>query len=143
MAPREAESTGKLSPFVRFLLLALGILAALIALGLVPTRRLGGERAVEAMLAGCSISLIASAIGVIAVRAFAGLTSRAVIATATGAMALRLFVVLALAVSVIMAGWFELRPLLLWVAISHAGLLVADTKYSLEVLVGTQSETFR
>ncbi|NJL30073.1 MAG: hypothetical protein HC897_20360, partial [Thermoanaerobaculia bacterium] len=53
---------------------------------------------------------------------------------ALGATATRLGVVIVLAAVVALAGVVETKPLLLWVVISHGGLLIADTLLSVKVL---------
>ena len=49
---------------------------------------------------------------------------------ALGAMALRLAVVLILAVAVVLTGLVAKKALLIWVAVSHFGLLIADTLFA-------------
>ncbi len=49
---------------------------------------------------------------------------------AIGSIALRLTTVVALAAVTVLTGLFAIKPLLVWVAISHTGLLVADTVFA-------------
>ncbi len=53
--------------YLRFLGWAVVVGVALALLGYVPTRRLGGEGALPAMVAGCVIGVIASAVGATAI----------------------------------------------------------------------------
>lgn len=120
--------------FVQFLLLAGAIVALLLALGYLPTRRLAGEAGLAAMLAGCLVSFVASLAGAVPVllarhRSHVEMVPAALLATAT-----RLGVAVVLAVAVVLSGLIAARPLLLWVVISHAGLLIADTLLSIRVL---------
>ena len=46
-----------------------------------------------------------------------------------GSIAIRLVVAMVLALAAALSGIFDPAPLLLWVAIAHAGLLVADASY--------------
>jgi hypothetical protein len=127
--PRAAGS------YLRFLAWAAAITAAVAALGAVPTRRLGGEGALPALLAGCAIGLIASAVGGVPVALAAGAGRRADLAPAVlAAMGLRFAVALALGLAAALSGWFERGPLLVWLALSYLALLGADTKYALAAL---------
>jgi hypothetical protein len=47
-------------------------------------------------------------------------------------MAVRLGVVLALGLAAALSGWFERRPLLIWIAVSHLALLAVDTRFMLK-----------
>lgn len=120
--------------FLQFLLLAGAIVVALIALGYLPTRRLAGEAGLAAMLAGCLVSLVASLAGTVPVflarhRSHVEMVPAALVATAT-----RLGVAIVLTTAVALAGSIATKPLLLWVVISHGGLLIADTMLSIKVL---------
>ena len=51
--------------------------------------------------------------------------------TATlASMGLRLLALFALTASVALSGWFERRPLLIWIAIGYIAQLVVDTRYA-------------
>src|SRR5437763_8784570 len=106
--------------YLRFLAWTVALAAGIALLGYLPTKRWGGEGAVRAMLAGCGVSVVASALGGIPVMLFAKAGG------ATGilaAMAVRFAAVLALSLAAALPGQFERGPLLLWVAISYMVLL--------------------
>jgi hypothetical protein len=116
--------------YLRFLAWAVGVGAALALLGFAPTRRLGGEAALPAMIAGCAIGVLASAVGALPV----ALGRRAGARTAAlqgmlAPMAARLAAVLVLGLAVGLAGWFETRPLLLWIGLSYVAQLALDVWY--------------
>ena len=68
---RRIAMTASRSPaaaeYLRFLGWAVAVGAAAALLGYAPTRRLGGEGALPAMVAGCAIGVIASAVGALPV----------------------------------------------------------------------------
>ncbi len=105
----------------------------LMAVGYVPTRRVGGADALPAMIAGCSISALGSLVGVIPILRAAGRPARVMPNAVLLATALRLAVVALLAVAVVLSGWFERGPLLLWVAISYVVFLFVDTAYAVRL----------
>lgn len=122
--------------YLRFLAWALAAVVLAAALGFVPTRRLGGEEGLAAMIAGCVIGWAASALGGIPV-----VVSRGKAATPAGrlqamlaSMGLRFAVVLALGAAAAFSGWFSLKPLLLWIGISYLALLAVDTWYAVKGL---------
>lgn len=115
--------------FGRFLGYAAGILALLWVVGYFPTLRLAGEGGPVAMVAGSLLSLVGSVVGTIPF-AFRSRQPGDFVARAMGAIALRLSVLIALALAAALSGFFANAPLLIWVAISHAGLLVADTFFA-------------
>ncbi len=118
---------------VKFLAWSLGLTAAVLVAGYWPTVRLAGSEAVGGMLAGCGISLVASWIGAIPIalaRREAGVETAQAILLSTG---LRFAVVLVLALSVALSGWFARPALLTWVAISYVVLLPADTLYAVRL----------
>lgn len=116
--------------YLRFLLWAVMIGVALVLLGYAPTRRLGGEDAIPAMIAGCVIGILASAVGAMPV----ALARRRKAATPPlqgmlVSMALRFATVLALGLSAGLSGWFEIRPLLLWIGLGYVAQLAVDVRY--------------
>ena len=125
----------KRAAFARFLALALGMLALLLVLGYWPTRRFG-EPAVLAMLAGSAVSLVASLVGAVPVVLTHGVPLPQSMPAVMGSIALRLAVVLALGLAVALSGWLPKAPFLIWLAISHAGLLVADTTFARQATRG-------
>lgn len=120
--------------FLQFLLLAGAIVALLLVLGWVPTRRLAGDAGPPAMIAGCLVSLLASLAGTVPVLLARRRSHVEMVPAALGATATRLGVVVVAAAAVALSGVVETKPLLLWVVISHGGLLIADTLLSVRVL---------
>jgi len=111
--------------------------AALILMGLLPSRRLGGTAGFEAMLAGCGVSLLASLIGALpVVRSEPGHSAQN-IPTFMGAMLLRLAAVVFLTFVAAMQGIFALKPLILWVGISYVAFLPADSYITLRAVRAT------
>lgn len=126
--------------YLRFLMWAVGVTVVAVLLGWLPTRRLGGEEAVPAMLAGCAVSLLASALGgvPIALARRAGSTPQARMQSLLMAMGVRFAAVVVLAVAAVLSGLFLRVPLLLWVAIGYAVQLVVETRYALAKDVETR-----
>ncbi len=106
---------------------AVGVLSVL--LGYAPTRRLGGEGALPAMMAGCAIGVIASAVGALPValsrRGGAGSPLQGLMS-----MAARTGALVVLGLSVGLSGWFEIRPLLIWIALGYGAQLALDVWYA-------------
>lgn len=120
--------------YLRFLAWAIAVAAVLVLLGWVPTRRLGGEDAIPAMLAGCAVVVLASALGAVPIALVRGGSAQRTQAVLLS-MAVRLGAVVVLAVAAVLSGWFPRQPLLLWVAISYVAMLVVDTRYALQASV--------
>lgn len=121
--------------YLRFLAWALAAVVLAAALGFVPTRRLGGEDALAAMIAGCAVGWAASALGGIPValgRGKAAVNPAARLQGMLASMGLRFAVVLALGAAAAFSGLFGLKPLLLWIAISYLALLAVDTWYAVK-----------
>lgn len=117
--------------YLRFLGLSVAIGAGLVLLGFTPTRRLGGEGALAAMLAGIVIGALASAIGGLPV--LMGRRSgdpAAPLQGMLGGMAARLAALVALGLSVGLSGWFETRPLLIWIALGYMAQLPLEVRYA-------------
>ena len=116
--------------YLRFLGWVVGVGVALALLGYAPTRRLGGEGALPAMVAGCVIGVIASAVGALTVlsarRSGSGLPLQGMLAS----LALRFATVLVLGLSAGLSGWFATRPLLIWIALGYVAQLALDTRYA-------------
>jgi hypothetical protein len=117
--------------FWRFVAESTAAAGALAAVGYYPTVRLAGEGSVSAMLAGCAITLVGSIAGGALLLFAKGRTgsTRGIL----GSTGIRFGVVLALSVWALLSGWFARRPLLAWLAISYAALLVVDTRLALRV----------
>ncbi len=118
-------------PYPRFLAEAFAILVALVAVGYLPTLNLGGESAIPAMLAGCGLSLVASLVGTVPLVTPRDPGPERLIPMFLGALALRLTAAIVLAAAAALSGLFAVAPLLVWMLISHLGLLVADTRFAL------------
>ncbi len=114
--------------FTRFLASAVAVVAALAAVGYVPTRGWGGRAGVDAtaaMLAGCAVSLGAAALGALPLLlASPGPQARAQ-AVLLG-MALRFMAALGAGAAVAVAGEFAAAPFLVWLAISYVALLAVE-----------------
>jgi uncharacterized membrane protein len=117
--------------YLRFLLWAVGVGAALAALGWAPTRRLGGEGALPAMIAGCVIGVLASAAGAlpVALARRPGARPLPPLHGMLAALAARLATVVVLGLAVGLSGWFEPRPLLLWIGLAYVAELAVDVRY--------------
>ena len=126
----ERESPALAARYFGFLKWAGGLSAALLALGFLPTVRLAGEKGLSAMAAGCGVSLAGSIAGTTPFLLARGRSAAEIVPVLLGSIALRLIVVLTLAGITAWVGLLANRPFLLWVAISHLGLLVADTLYA-------------
>jgi hypothetical protein len=129
--------TGARSPaaeYLRFLAWAAAIGIALVLLGYPATRRLGGEDAIPAMIAGCAIGIIASAIGALPVFFARRSSSREPLQGMLLSMALRLAAVVVLGLAVGLSGWFEIRPLLIWIALGYVATLPLDVRYAVRGL---------
>ncbi len=116
----------------RFGLQTLGLSAAAIVLGYIPTVRLAGSATVVSMIAGVVVSLAASWAGALPValtrnRAASFGPTNVVMA----AMTVRFLVVLALALLIALSGKVDRAIFLIWVGISYMVLLAADTHYAL------------
>jgi hypothetical protein len=119
--------------YLRFLAWGFGAIVAAALVGYLPTLRLAGEDALPSLIAGCLVAFVASAIGAIPV-ARAGKrpgVARQGPQVALTAMALRLAAVVVLGAVVGLSGRFETLPLVVWIAIGHAVLLIVDTRYAL------------
>lgn len=117
--------------YLRFLAWAVAVAVLAAALSWVPTRHLAGEEGVPALLVGCALALLASAVGGVAVaRSRRAPTPAARVPAMMAAMALRFVILLALGAMVALSGWFARTPLLLGAAISYLALLVVDTWYA-------------
>lgn len=123
--------TGSAGGYLRFLAWAVGVAAAAALLGWLPTRSLGGEGAVRAMLAGCAVSVVASAVGGVPIALARGKAPAARMPALLMAMGVRFGAVVILGLAAVLSGLFDRAPLLIWVAVSYAAQLVVDTRYAL------------
>lgn len=129
--------TGSRSPaaeLLRFLALAAVVGIALVLLGYPATRRLGGEEAIPAMIAGCAIGVLASAMGALPVFFSRRSGARDALRGMLLSMALRLAAVVVLGLAAGLSGWFEIRPLLIWIAFGYVAILPLDVRYAVRGL---------
>jgi len=116
--------------YLRFLVWVAGVGVALALLGYAPTRRLGGEGALPAMVAGCVVGAVASAVGALAVLSTRRAGSTVPLNGMLAAMALRFATILVLGLSLGLSGWFATRPLLIWIALGYVAQLALDARYA-------------
>jgi hypothetical protein len=116
--------------YLRFLVGAVAVGAVLALLGYAPTRRLGGAGALPAMIAGCVIGVLASTVGALPVMRARRSGTAIPLQGMLGSLALRFATVLVLGLSAGLSGWFETRPLLLWIALGYVAQLALDTRYA-------------
>ncbi len=126
--------TSFLNLYLRFAAIGISTVAALVALGYVPTRRLAEQRGVNAMFVGCGISWIATLIGAAPICAAVRREPASQLNAVLMSTALRMFVVLILSLSMALSGWFEKGPLLVWVGIAYVVGLGVDTAYAVRIL---------
>ena len=121
--------------YLRFVAWVAGVAALIALVGALPTRRLGGDEAIPAMLAGCAIGALASAAGGIPIargaRRGSAIDPAGSLAATMTSMALRLAVVIVLGTAAVLSGELARKPLLLWIAISYMALLAVDVQYAL------------
>ena len=110
------------------------VTAVIAGAGYFPTVKLAGSGHIAAMIAGCTVSWIASCAGAVPLaRALSGASSE----TATAILAsttIRFFVVLALVAPLTLSGWFDRVVFVVWVAISYLLLLAVDTCYVVRLM---------
>ena len=106
------------------------MVAVLMLVGAWPTMRLAGEGSIAAMLAGCGLSLIASLAGSVPIWRAWNKPPQETLPAMMGSIVLRFAAAFVLGIAAAATGWFATRPLLLWLAISYVGLLVADVRFA-------------
>lgn len=124
-------AAGRGAAFRRYLTQLAAILALVVALGIPATLRLAGEGGSTAMAVGCLASLAASLAGSLPIYRGFGRPMPAAMPTVMGAIAIRLGVVLFVGLAVALSGLVAPAPFLVWLAVAHAALLVADTPFAL------------
>jgi hypothetical protein len=129
-----SASRSPTAEYARFLVWAVAIAVAAALLGYVPTRRLEGEGALPALIAGCAIGVIASAVG--AVPILLARRSGAAPSPVPGLLstAIRLAALVVLGVSAGLSGVFETRPLIVWIALGYVAQLALDVWYAVRGL---------
>lgn len=117
--------------YLRLATLLLVTGGALVLLGWLPTRRLGGTAGLHSMLAGCGVSFLASMIGALPViRSEEGYSAQT-ITIFMGSMLLRLAAAALFTFVAAIQGIFDLQALVLWVGISYLAFLPVDLYISL------------
>ena len=117
--------------YLRFLGLAVAIVAVLMAVGVVPTRRLAGDAAVLAMALGCTISFVSAGLAGWLLTVVNAATPEARMQRAFLAMVVRLAVVVVLGVAAALSGAVERMPLLFWLAATYVALLPLEVKLAI------------
>ena len=134
MATRSERRSGERPrTLLRFVVLSAAVAAGCAAIGWLPTVLLAGEGAAAGLLAGCAISWLASVSGaVLFVRLMAanvpgGLAELAKLGLRFAAVVL--FGVLGAVLA--RRGYWPLRPMLVWIALSYLPLLGLDIGFAL------------
>ena len=117
--------------YLRFLGLAVAIVAVLMAVGVVPTRRLAGDEAVLAMAIGCAISFVSAGLAGWLLTVVNAGTPEARMQRAFLAMVVRLAVVVVLGVAAALSGAVERMPLLFWLAATYVALLPLEVELAI------------
>jgi hypothetical protein len=117
--------------YLEFLGLAVLVVAALLGIGFFPTRRLGGDEALPAMLAGCLIGLTSAGVAAWLLVAANNTAPTARIENAVRAMVIRLVVVAVLGVAAALSGGVARIPLLFWLATSYVALLPLEVRLAI------------
>lgn len=125
--------------YPRFLALATVVTVALGAVGYVPTRRLAGEEGLPALLAGCLIGLLSSALGGLPIALSRDRSPAGKVTAMMASTAVRLLSVVILGAAAVLSGRFATIPLLCWGAISYAALLGVDAWYAVRSQSGPQA----
>jgi hypothetical protein len=131
MASHQPQASFRGGEYARFLGLSVVIVVALCAIGFLPNRRLAGEDAGWAMVAGCAISLVSAALAGGLLTLTAGGTPEARMQRGFLAMFVRLAVVVVLGVAAALSGEFARRPLLFWMATAYLALLPLEVRLAL------------
>ena len=117
--------------YARFLGLAVAIVLGLCAIGWLPTRRLAGDGAVAAMVAGCGISLLSAALAAWLLIIVPAPTPEARMQRGFLAMVVRLAVVVVLGLAAALSGELARQPLLFWIGTAYVALLPLEVKLAI------------
>ena len=120
-----------MTPFARFLGLAVAVVLGLGVIGWLPTARLAGPAGPSAMAAGCVISLLSAAIAGWLLIAVPAETPQARMQRAFMAMMVRLAVALVVGVAAALSGAFARSPLLFWLAAAYMALLPLEVRLAI------------
>ena len=107
------------------------IVAALCAIGWIPTERLAGPAALPAMIAGGGISLVSAGLAGWLMTSIDGSTPEGLMRRGMFAMFARLGLVVALSAAAVLSGEFVQRPLLFWMAASYLALLPLEVRLAI------------
>lgn len=146
MATRsEGRTSAGARTLPRFVVTSAAVAAGCAAIGWLPTVRLAGQGAGAGLLAGCAISWLASIVGAVGAAQFARLTGADVPGGLAELVKLGLrfgAVVLFGVLGAVLArrGFWPLRPMLVWIALSYLPLLGLDIGFA---LAGSGSPTGR
>ena len=117
--------------YARFLGLAVAVVLGLSVIGWLPTRRLAGEGAAAAMLAGCAISLLSAALAGWLLIVVPAETPEARMQRGFLAMVVRLAVVVVLGMAAALSGELARQPLLFWIGTTYVALLPLEVKLAI------------
>jgi hypothetical protein len=118
--------------YARFVGLASAVVVVLLAIGVLPTRHLAGETALNAMVAGCAISLVSAAMAGGLLVAVEGTSPEARMQRAFLSMVVRLAVVVVLGAAAVFSGMLARMPLLFWLATAYVALLPLEVMLAIE-----------
>ena len=125
------QTQGAVSRYAGFLALAVAIVIALCAVGLVPTRRLAGDEGVPGMFAGCAIGLLSAALAGLLLVTIGGDSPEARMKRSFLAMVARLATVVVLGAAAALGGMFATQPLLFWIGTSYVALLPLEVRFAI------------
>ncbi|HBL30707.1 MAG TPA: hypothetical protein DD490_28050 [Acidobacteria bacterium] len=117
--------------YLRFLAWAAVVAVAVGAVGWWPTRRLAGDGGGPALIAGCLVGFLSSALGGLPIALIRDRAPVSRLLASMGAMVVRLLAAVVLGAAFLLSGEFARIPLLLWIAGSYAALLGVDAWYAL------------
>jgi hypothetical protein len=126
--------------YLRLAATGVGTALVLALLGYFPTVRLAGTDAIAGMLAGIAISLAGGLVGAVPVGRAAIKSPLKTPQAVMLSTAMRILVVLALAASVILSGWFDPIVVGVWVGISYLAMLAVDTLFAIRMVGATRGQ---
>jgi hypothetical protein len=124
-------TTSRSRRYARFLILAVAIVLGLCGIGWLPTRRLAGDGAIAAMLAGCGISLLSAALAGWLLILVPADTPEARMQRGFLAMVVRLAVVVVLGLAAALSGELARQPLLFWIGTAYVALLPLEVRLAI------------
>lgn len=124
-------TTSKGRRYARFVSLAVAIVLGLCVIGWLPTRRLAGDTAITAMLAGCAISLLSASLAGGLLIVVPAETPEARMQRGFLAMVVRLAVVVVLGLAAALSGELARQPLLFWIGTAYVALLPLEVRLAI------------